>query len=273
MTVCTFPGGLRIGFMNEIKTHVDNPAPQDLEPKVQLLVLLQGHQVFEIDDETFDLDARQDGPAACLMRIERPCRLRYVLSEGTPYQKIAIASTLGWADMLSDTADCLPTGQNSFRQWRPCRTSIRLSSQILQPPPQESDAQTRLYRMSRGLEILRRALSDGQEADRGDAGMAERIRLHLLRHLEEDLPLDRIEREIGLNRRSLQRLFKAHFGLTMRDYMRSERLARARRALSEDGVTIAQAAHIAGYSTPENFATAFRRAFDMPPQTLRNRSI
>jgi AraC-type DNA-binding domain-containing proteins len=78
---------------------------------------------------------------------------------------------------------------------------------------------------------------------------------------------------MGLNRRSLQRQFKTAYGLTIRDFLRRERLAQAYRALSEDGATIAQAAYLAGYTTPENFTTAFRRTYDILPGILRNQTL
>lgn len=274
MSISRFPGGLRIGVLNTHKSGVEDDSAQELEPKFQILILLQGRQVFEIDNRTIDLDART-APVGFVMRIERPCHLRYVQAEGAPYQKISIATTLDWADLLAAQPAAFVRGENSYLGWTPTPAAIQLARQILEPPPQDTPAQVRLYRMSRGLEVFRRALSQARPDGGGAASRAERLRLYLLAHLDHDpdLELDRIEQEMGLNRRSIQRLFKAHFGLTMRDYIRRERLGRAHRALSEDGVSIAQAAHIAGYSTPENFATAFRRAYHVTPRSLRNRGI
>ena len=69
----------------------------------------------------------------------------------------------------------------------------------------------------------------------------------------------------------LQRQFRAVFGTTVFDYLRECRLLRARRALEHDGVTVGQAAMVAGYTSAANFATAYRRRFGMPPKLARAR--
>jgi AraC-like DNA-binding protein len=131
--------------------------------------------------------------------------------------------------------------------------------------------------MSRGLELLRRALTilpESQTEPARDAHpISERIRLYVLENLENDLSLPQIEMDLGMNRRSIQRHFKNGTGSTLSDFIRHQRLTRARRALSEDGMSISQAAYLAGYSSPENFSVAFQHAFGLAPQRLRNGSI
>ncbi len=283
MTVNIFPGGLRIGVLDTRKSGVEDPAQTTVDPKFQILVLLKGYHLFSFDGIEVELDARA-APDAVMMRVEKSCTLRHLQSFGDPYRKISIATSLDWVDQIAgaedldwpdDTAGASPAFR--LHNWVPCTEITRLASQIVAPPPQESDAQVRLYRMSRGMELVRRALAqelvETSYQRHGDDATAERIRLFLLDHLSEDLPLDRLEQEFGLNRRSLQRHFKSCYGLTLRDFIRRERLLRARRALSEDGVPIAEAAFIAGYSSTENFATAFRVYFGLAPHDVQNRVI
>jgi AraC-like DNA-binding protein len=42
----------------------------------------------------------------------------------------------------------------------------------------------------------------------------------------------------------------------------------AREALERDGMSVAQAAYIAGYTSAANFATAFRRFFGTTPENV-----
>ncbi|WP_246767099.1 helix-turn-helix domain-containing protein, partial [Bordetella pertussis] len=53
--------------------------------------------------------------------------------------------------------------------------------------------------------------------------------------------------------------------------LRGARLTRARLGLERDGLSVAQAACLAGYTSAANFATAFRRAFGVTPGQLRAR--
>ena len=77
----------------------------------------------------------------------------------------------------------------------------------------------------------------------------------------DDLSLDKIARYAGLNANSLQKQFRALYGTTVFDFIRQTRLQRARQALERDGLTVGQAALMAGYNSAANFATAYRRCF------------
>ncbi|WP_460274498.1 helix-turn-helix transcriptional regulator [Celeribacter sp. ULVN23_4] len=272
MSVDRFPGEFRIGVLNQDKNRVEDSTEQPLEPKFQLLILLGGRHVFSIGDQCFDLTA-EEHPDALMMNIRQDTTLRHIESYGHPYRKLAIATPLGWVDEMGGVPQDMKHAGNTFRHWHPSRETIHLATQIVAPPPQTSGAQTGLYRMSRGLELLRRLLLQNQSLDAPASTAAERTRLYLLDRLSHHLDMDHLENQMGLNRRSLQRQFKTAYGLTIRDFLRQERLAHAYRALSEDGASIAQAAHLAGYATPENFTTAFRRTYNILPHTLRNRVI
>ncbi|RJE78697.1 helix-turn-helix transcriptional regulator [Paracoccus sp. JM45] len=124
------------------------------------------------------------------------------------------------------------------------------------------------------MENLRRIIANTPPQEGGLSTIAERIRLYLHEHLlDQSISIEFLEAHLGMNRRSLQRKFKAAFDLTIRDYLRQERLACAYRALGEDGVIISRAAYLAGYSSTENFTTAFRRNFSLRPCDLHNISI
>ncbi|PRY77736.1 AraC-like DNA-binding protein [Yoonia maritima] len=282
MAVQLFPGNLRIGVLDEVVTPGRRPPVDTVDPKFQIMVLLKGYQRFSIDDHQIELDAREH-PVAMMMHLRRTAKLHYDISYGAPYRKIALATPSEWLHQLTASGDtvaaslCKGSTTFTYHIWSIDTELTRLATQILLPPPQDNATQKELFRISRALELIRRALTDcinePAQSPSDAHPIAERIRLYLLRNLSQDLTLDRIEKDLGMNRRSLQRHFKTGTGITLSDFMRRERLVQARRALSEDGFTVAQAAHIAGYSTPENFSTAFRHAFGHPPQTMRNCAI
>ena len=60
-------------------------------------------------------------------------------------------------------------------------------------------------------------------------------------------------------------------GTTIFEYARNRRLEKGRAALENDGVSVTEAAFLAGYSSAANFATAFKRAFGVPPKFVRTR--
>ncbi|MCW2307682.1 helix-turn-helix transcriptional regulator [Rhodobium gokarnense] len=307
MTIERFPGDFRVGFLSQKMHGVGDASETLLSPKLQLLVLLRGRQKFYLEDECIELvagDRDDTRPVAFLMRIDRLSRLRFAGSYGDPFRKISVAAPPDWleqfhrdcgggtssacplAELCRERGACSGDSPILSRRsigylhhvtWRPCQDVCRLAAQIISPPPIEDEHQAGLFRMSRGLEILRRAIIDCRnEAARSVSGaqraIHESLRLHVVANLDGDLSLGHLEQVFGLNRRSIQRAFKREFGMTVREYIRAERLKRANEALQDQGVSIAEAAHIAGYSSPANFATAFRKAYGMPPNWARSRT-
>ncbi|WP_425487890.1 helix-turn-helix transcriptional regulator [Microvirga lupini] len=68
---------------------------------------------------------------------------------------------------------------------------------------------------------------------------------------------------------SLQRHFRAAFGMTVFEFIRNEKLNEAWRLLMQEGISVGEAAYRAGYSSAANFTTAFKRRFGVLPKHLR----
>lgn len=88
--------------------------------------------------------------------------------------------------------------------------------------------------------------------------------------LNGPLTMQTIASHAGLSVNTVQRLFRAVHKTTVFDYARDRKLQRARQALEAGGISVAQAAFIAGYASAANFATAFKRRFGMTPKSARS---
>lgn len=77
--------------------------------------------------------------------------------------------------------------------------------------------------------------------------------------------ISEMARQAGISRRSFNTHFRRVFGVSASEYLRSRRLEWARDAMVEQGISVNEAAYIAGYRSPANFATAFRRQFGYAP--------
>ncbi|MBN9044167.1 MAG: helix-turn-helix transcriptional regulator [Rhizobiales bacterium] len=162
-------------------------------------------------------------------------------------------------------------------RWPLTPRQIRLAEQMLRPP-QCADALRDLYLESHAGEALAemlRILCDVPRTERKPLlKLRDRQRMGVVKALLDTdegkkLPLPRIAALHGTNVNALQRQFQSAFGVTVFQYIREQRLASAREALEEAGVSVAQAAHIAGYASPASFATAFRNRFGRPPKEMR----
>jgi AraC-like DNA-binding protein len=124
-------------------------------------------------------------------------------------------------------------------------------------------------------EILARVIS--LAGGRGAIEMSvndKRRRLLAVRDaIEADLrkpwKIGELAREAGISRRSFNSHFRRAFGISAADYLRTRRLEQARDAMIQQGISVNEAAWLAGYGNPANFATAFRRHFGFAPSKSR----
>jgi AraC-like DNA-binding protein len=97
----------------------------------------------------------------------------------------------------------------------------------------------------------------------------ERVRDYITANLDRELTIAMIAREAGASVSTVQRHFKEHFGITIFDFIRQERLEAARAALAGKGIPVSHAAHLAGYNNISSFTTAFRKAYGVTPSRVR----
>jgi AraC-like DNA-binding protein len=78
-----------------------------------------------------------------------------------------------------------------------------------------------------------------------------------------------LARRAGTSHRSFNLRFRAAYGVSAIDYLRTRRLEIAREALVHQNMTVTEAADLVGYASPANFATAFRKYFGSAPSLCR----
>lgn len=158
------------------------------------------------------------------------------------------------------------------RRWPLSRNGLARLQQLLHPPRQEPELLP-LYLEARALELLREAAGAlGQPpAETSTLSRRKFLRMVQVRELLESGAADgwslaQIAARHHLSVNTLQRHFRAAWNSAVDEYRRDARLRRARAALERDGVSVARAAEIAGYGSPANFSTAFRRAYGIAPR-------
>lgn len=159
----------------------------------------------------------------------------------------------------------------------PSQALLATAGQILHPP-RLNGLLRQLYTESRALDLITEAFAilsrmEGDEAKlETHLSALDRRRLATAEGILAgggELTLASLAQEIGSSPGTLQRLFRQVHGTTVFEFARRQALQRARTALEQQGVSIAQAAYIAGYSSTANFATAFKRSFGVSPSEVR----
>lgn len=204
--------------------------------------------------------------------------------EGDHVRKVNVTLTNAWlADSAFATAEeyeivnRFAASHHARFSWTPPASVISIAEQMLHPPA-TSGLMRNLYLESRALDLVAEAfgaLTRQSEADRFtrlkpfDRRRLRLIEDYLAEHGHEVTSLDELARIGGVSASTLRRLFQAAYGTTVFDHLRSLGLERARLSLEREGISVSEAAFLAGYTNPANFATAFKRRFGLTPTDVR----
>lgn len=176
----------------------------------------------------------------------------------------------------------------SMASWAPSARAVCTAEQLLRGPGAQADPLQGLRQEQQALELAIEALaqlqqvvqpggSEGGALEQAVAGRLRPVEYQRARRLRDwldsgaadALALDGIAQHMGCNASTLQSQFREAFGQPIFDYRRESRLRRAADAITAQGLTIAQAAELAGYRSQANFATAFRKLYGFAPRNLR----
>ena len=92
---------------------------------------------------------------------------------------------------------------------------------------------------------------------------------YMAENIARPISLEDISRHIGTYEKKLSNAFRTHTGKSVFEYLREERLCRARQLLSTTPLSIHEIALEVGFSSAANFATSFRDRFDTTPSEFR----
>lgn len=284
--------GLSVHYSNAVDLH-DLRTEAEAPPGTTISVFLEGEVEAWIGPMRIPMPGRDAAgcpgqPIATVYSMGRPEKFQRQARRGSRLRKVSIALAPGWLERYSGfvASDTAPLRQFmsehlASRIWTPSAHALSLAEQVIAPPTLPPLV-FQLYLKSRVLGLIEEALlqvMSDQPADpvaRTPLKAGERQRLQaidsfLQTHLAEPINTGEMARVLGLSATSLQRLVRQAHGCSVAHHIRMHKLDRARMALERDGVSVAEAAYMVGYNSPANFATAFRRAFGLPPSAVQDR--
>lgn len=273
----SFRSGLHIHATDAVEQS-DTATELTLDPQISVSVVLAGAPVAAIDEVPLDLRVPEGAEAGGLIwSVARPARLKRTIRRGQRIQKINISVNAAWIEdfLAHDEAPNaalrdFSTTHLAVRSWRPAFDTVHGARRLLDCLGSEG-LLNRLSLEMLALGILRDAFESIEQPSAGQAGddRALQVRRYIAENLGSELSLTSIAAATGMSVSTMQRVFKDAFGVTVADHLRRARLGVAHRALVDDGLPIQQAAHLAGYSSAANFATAYRRVFGRAPSEAR----
>ncbi|MGC3964996.1 MAG: helix-turn-helix transcriptional regulator [Rhodocyclaceae bacterium] len=258
---------------------------------ISCYLFLQGHVDVTLGGRDMELGPRRtrEGETVegvMVARAEPEILVRHG-NQGDNVRKVSVNISPDWLEEggLAATPDytrvCnFARNHLATRRWQPSARMLALASQLVHPPALSPMLQG-LYLESHALELAAEALrvltDEGTEPPSARLVPRAHARVRRVREMLDSgacdgMSLEDIAREACTNANTLQRDFRAAFGMTVFAYLRERKLDVARLALERNGVTVAEAAELAGYLSPANFATAYRRRYGISPKMARGRA-
>lgn len=106
-----------------------------------------------------------------------------------------------------------------------------------------------------------------------DDTVIKKIVAYIEQHLDEDLSLDRIAKELNYSKFYLAKVFAEKTNCTIYKYIQGRRLTLAARKLVETKKPIIEIAYEAHYSSQQAFTLAFQKLYLCTPQIYRKNRV
>ncbi len=250
-----------------------------IEPGLKLIVMLQSRVEMQLGREWVSVGGQ--GPECLLLAAREADSFLRTLPGAGQQKQLVLSMPSAW--FSAQGLDAQPgfarsaafcQQQLAYQRWVPDARQTALVDQLLdlRATPEHLQAlHSECLASELALSALTRLHQAQAEAGAPASGSTRAVQclLELLHSgAAEGWTLAQMARAVGTNPTTLQRQFRAAQGCSVFDYLRRYKLGQARQALLH-GATVTQAALDAGYGSPANFATAFKRQFGQTPRTLR----
>ncbi len=277
-----------------LSVHYSNASDlQDLEivrecqPRLCLSIFLEGNIEAYIGGDpipmpTFDQETQLWQPVASIFSQRKTEFFKRYAKRGSHIKKIVISISHDWLKKftgVSSEIDSIKQFADTHlarKNWIPSPHAIAMVEQIIASGSMPEILRM-LYIESRVLTLIEEAfrqLIGHREPDRlGSMRPQDRERLktveqYLKNHLGHQVSTKELANVVGVSINSLQRLLTKTYGMSASKFIRTFMLEKARTLMERDGISIAEAAYLAGYNSPANFATAFKKCFGFSPSNL-----
>lgn len=260
----------------------------DIPARLTVMLLLEGDIQVSINQTSCRMSAH-NGPAGYLWLVTKPGALVRHSKAGQRVRKVNISVPLAGVESIQLPRELrehigLDAPRPSVASWSPSPQALRCAQDILTQHSRPGNSMHSLQSYIAALSMLQQALRTANEETRPhkpsatlqvkdrDMVRASMIRDRILMMEEhQNATPQRLALELGMSVSTLQRLFKAAYGMSVMEFQRTERLNAARALLREGRLTVGEAGYRAGYSTLSNFSSAFQRTFGYPPSACMQR--
>lgn len=115
------------------------------------------------------------------------------------------------------------------------------------------------------------SLEDFIEKSSRQNQLIEEAKSYIERHLSEKITREEIAAHVSLNASYLSRVFHREIGMSISDYITSEKMRLAKNFLLQSNYSISRITELVGYDAPAYFIKVFKKEVGMTPKEFRKR--
>lgn len=98
-----------------------------------------------------------------------------------------------------------------------------------------------------------------------DRETVEYARKHLVKNFQSPICIPSLAKIAGMPHAKLNRCFKQFYGMTVCQYLRHERLVKAKELLQNGDISVTEVAFLVGYHSPSHFSKSYKEKFGVLP--------
>ena len=260
--------------LENVKTVFELPAG------ISINLIFEGSIEFILNGQVFSLaNHTPDTALGSVISVNRNEAITRQMKQGQRVSKLNLFVEKHWLDRRFSTSEVsyLLKDHASVKTWTPPAKAVRLAQELIALGADKKHGAHLQYE-ARVIELFSLWVETQHLPESGDRyvgsparqgnGVATHLKQQVDRHLNSQHSLESIASELGISVSTLQRRFKMAFGITVIEYLRQRRLEKAKHGILHEGLSIGEAAYLAGYTYPSNFLNAFKKLYKMTPQEM-----
>lgn len=267
-------------YLSQSRDLVDADSQNLLPAGITAAFLLQGKADVSLARDRVRFDAGQVGQCAMLVNLTEADVFQRHWQSDRQETKVCLSFTPAWFEQFADEASLGGRQLQQFsrnhwqdRHWQPSLSLLQRARQLFSDTTAAAPLVRRMQRESFALELASDILL-GIEAPPRPRRLAAHLEQCLARLKEwldsgeaDQLGIAQMARTLGTNPVDLQNGFRLRNGTTIAAYLRRQRLERACQGLQQ-GLSVDQAASLAGYEHASSFSAAFKRQYGVAPSQV-----
>lgn len=279
--------GLSFHFSSE-REQQDFTRCGTVDDHLRIVMLLEGSLDVAYGSSRVCLEGRDGHVNAAMVAMSEPEDFRRVVRRGVFSRQVSIGLDRQWIEeslygsgrVGLDAAELFTHRHLATSRWQCSAHARALAEQMLNPPPLLPQL-SGMYLESRAIELIIEAWSSCGLANEPTSRRPvlrptlqrrmQDLKVWLEDNASQALSIEQIARQVSTTPATLQRHFRLAHGMSVFEFLQRTRMQQALHALEQEGVSVGQAALIAGYANPANFSTAFRRHYGVTPRQVRLR--